>query len=102
MPFGFHPLYLVILLVIVLIIFGPGKLPQLGGAIGRSMREFRNHSEGLQDEIRNAFDDRGQEKEKGENTSQASSSSDTTSAEGTDSKPAASAPASDETTSSKK
>lgn len=99
MPFGFHPLYLVILLVIVLIIFGPGKLPQLGGAIGRSMREFRNHSEGLQDEIRNAFDERGQEK--GENTSQASAS-DTTSSEGADSKPAASAPAGDETTSKKK
>jgi sec-independent protein translocase protein TatA len=102
MPFGFHPLYLVILLVIVLIIFGPGKLPQLGGAIGRSMREFRNHSEGLQDEIRNAFDDRGQEKEKGENASQASSASDTTSAGGADSKPTASAPAADETTSTKK
>lgn len=98
MPFGFHPLYLVILLVIVLIIFGPGKLPQLGGAIGRSMREFRNHSEGLQDEIRNAFDERGQEK--GENTSQASTS-DATSAEGADSKPNASAPAADETTSKK-
>ncbi|HYZ01197.1 MAG TPA: twin-arginine translocase TatA/TatE family subunit [Candidatus Binatia bacterium] len=100
MPFGFHPLYLVILLVIVLIIFGPGKLPQLGGAIGRSMREFRNHSEGLQDEIRNAFDERGQEKEKGETTSQASAS-DTTSSEGSASKPAASAPAGDETTSKK-
>lgn len=99
MPFGFHPLYLVILLVIVLIIFGPGKLPQLGGAIGKSMREFRNHSEGLQDEIRNAFEERGQEKgEKGENTSQASAS-DTTSAGTADSKPAASAPAGDETTS---
>ena len=98
MPFGFHPLYLVILLVIVLIIFGPGKLPQLGGAIGRSMREFRNHSEGLQDEIRNAFD--GQEK--GENTSQASSSSDTTPAAGADAKPASSAPAADETTGNKK
>jgi sec-independent protein translocase protein TatA len=100
MPFGFHPLYLVILLVIVLIIFGPGKLPQLGGAIGRSMREFRNHSEGLQDEIRNAFD--GREQEKGETTAQASSSSETTSAAGSESKPAASAPAADETTSSKK
>ncbi|HEY9289250.1 MAG TPA: twin-arginine translocase TatA/TatE family subunit [Candidatus Dormibacteraeota bacterium] len=31
----------VIILVIVLIVFGPGKLGQLGGALGQSMREFR-------------------------------------------------------------
>jgi sec-independent protein translocase protein TatA len=30
-----------IVLLIVLIIFGPGKLSQLGGAIGRSVNDFR-------------------------------------------------------------
>ncbi len=54
MPFGFHPLYLVILLVIVLIIFGPGKLPELGGAVGRGIREFRRTSNELTDEIKSA------------------------------------------------
>ena len=54
MPFGFHPLYLVILLVIVLIIFGPGKLPELGGAVGRGIREFRKTSNELTDEIKSA------------------------------------------------
>ena len=49
MPFGFHPSFLIILLVIVLIIFGPGKLPELGSAFGRTMREFRKAS----DEITN-------------------------------------------------
>ena len=34
----------VILLVIVLIVFGVGKLPQIGGAIGKSIREFREAS----------------------------------------------------------
>jgi sec-independent protein translocase protein TatA len=33
-----------ILLVIVLIVFGVGKLPQVGGAIGKSIREFREAS----------------------------------------------------------
>ena len=33
-----------IILVIVIIIFGVGKLPQVGGAIGRSIREFREAS----------------------------------------------------------
>lgn len=31
-----------IILVIVIIVFGVGKLPQVGGAIGQSIREFRN------------------------------------------------------------
>lgn len=33
-----------ILLVIVLIVFGVGKLPEIGGAIGKSIREFREAS----------------------------------------------------------
>ncbi|MDW7981591.1 MAG: twin-arginine translocase TatA/TatE family subunit [Thermomicrobium sp.] len=37
----FQPTHLLLLLVIVLIVFGPGKLPQVGAAIGRSIREFR-------------------------------------------------------------
>lgn len=32
---------IVIILVVVLIIFGVGKLPQVGGAIGKSIKEFR-------------------------------------------------------------
>lgn len=31
-----------IILVIVIIIFGVGKLPQVGGALGKSIREFRD------------------------------------------------------------
>lgn len=34
----------IIILVIVLIVFGVGKLPQIGGAIGQSIREFREAS----------------------------------------------------------
>ena len=34
---------IVIILVIVLIIFGVGKLPQIGGAIGKSIKEFRRN-----------------------------------------------------------
>ena len=33
-----------ILLVIVLIVFGAGKLPEIGGALGKSIREFREQS----------------------------------------------------------
>ena len=43
---------LVILLVVVLIVFGPGKLPDIGNAIGRGVREFRKASNDLEDSIR--------------------------------------------------
>lgn len=36
-----QPGHLIVILIIVLIIFGPGKLPEIGGAVGKSLREFR-------------------------------------------------------------
>jgi sec-independent protein translocase protein TatA len=36
------PLEIVILLVIVLLIFGPKRLPDLGRSLGRGMREFKD------------------------------------------------------------
>ncbi len=45
MPFVGHSwVILVLILLIVLIVIGPGKLGDLGGAVGRSMREFRKAS----------------------------------------------------------
>jgi sec-independent protein translocase protein TatA len=41
MPIGFHPLELVVLLAILLLIFGPKRLPEMGSAIGKSIKEFR-------------------------------------------------------------
>lgn len=40
-----------IILTVVLIVFGVGKLPQVGGALGKGMREFRRGKEGLMGEI---------------------------------------------------
>jgi len=37
----FQPMHLLIILVIVLIIFGPGKLPDLGNSLGKAIREFK-------------------------------------------------------------
>jgi sec-independent protein translocase protein TatA len=47
----FHPLWLAVILVIVLIIFGPGRLPELGGAVGRAMKEFRRATSELTNEV---------------------------------------------------
>lgn len=43
---------LIILLVVVLIVFGPGKLPDIGNAIGKGVREFRKASNDLEESIR--------------------------------------------------
>ena len=40
--FGLGTTELIIILVLVLIIFGAGKLPQVGGALGKGMRNFKD------------------------------------------------------------
>lgn len=34
-------MHLIVVLAIVLIIFGPGKLPEIGAGLGKSIREFK-------------------------------------------------------------
>lgn len=46
------PLELVIILVIALLILGPGKLPDVGAALGKSIREFRKASSDVQDAVK--------------------------------------------------
>jgi sec-independent protein translocase protein TatA len=46
-----HPLWIAAILVIVLIVFGPGRLPELGGAVGKAMREFRKATSELTNEV---------------------------------------------------
>jgi sec-independent protein translocase protein TatA len=42
MPGGIGPLELAIVLVIVLVVFGPKRLPTLGRQLGSGMREFKD------------------------------------------------------------
>jgi sec-independent protein translocase protein TatA len=39
---------LIIILVIVIVIFGAGKLPEIGGALGKGIREFRSATKEIQ------------------------------------------------------
>lgn len=41
MPIGLGPWELIIILLIVVVIFGAGRLSEVGGAMGKSIREFR-------------------------------------------------------------
>jgi TatA/E family protein of Tat protein translocase len=46
------PLELVIILVIALLILGPGKLPEVGASLGKSIREFRKASSDVQESVK--------------------------------------------------
>ncbi len=46
MPFRIGPWEIALILVIILIVFGVGKLPQVGGAIGKGMRSFQKGRRG--------------------------------------------------------
>ena len=49
MPFRLGALELILLLVVVLIVFGAGKLPEIGGAMGKGIRAFKRGQEGMED-----------------------------------------------------
>ena len=50
MPFRVGPTELIIILVVVMIIFGVGRLPEIGGAMGKAIREFRSTVSGKGEE----------------------------------------------------
>ena len=50
MPFRMGPWVIALIVVIILIVFGVGKLPQVGGAIGKGLRSFRKGQQGVLEE----------------------------------------------------
>lgn len=54
-PLGWSEL--LIILIIVLIIFGPRKLPEVAEAFGKSIQKFKRASREVQDEIKNSTDE---------------------------------------------
>ena len=50
MPFKIGPIEIVLILVIILVVFGVGKLPQVGAAIGKSIRAFKEGQTGEEEE----------------------------------------------------
>jgi len=52
-----RPMHLLVILGIVLIIFGPGKLSELGSSLGKSIRGFKNAMKEPTDAIKNITDE---------------------------------------------
>ena len=59
--FGLGTSELIIILVIVLVIFGAGKLPQVGTALGKGIRNFK---EGMRDEPEAKLEEKKNENKK--------------------------------------
>ena len=53
----FQPMHLLFILAIVLIIFGPGKLPDLGRGLGKGIREFKKAKDEFDDELSKTHQD---------------------------------------------
>ncbi len=54
--FGIGPLELFLILILAVIVFGPGKLPELARQLGRTVREFRKASSELTHDFRQEFE----------------------------------------------
>jgi sec-independent protein translocase protein TatA len=50
MPFKLGPMELILILVIVVVIFGVGKMPQIGSALGKTMKAFKSGQAGDEEE----------------------------------------------------
>ena len=47
-----QPMHLLLILAIVLVVFGAGKLSQVGGALGQSIKEFKTNVNDPEEEAR--------------------------------------------------
>jgi len=53
--FGMGPMEIGVILVVALIIFGPGKLPEIGAQLGKGIRDFRAATGGITGEFQQAM-----------------------------------------------
>jgi TatA/E family protein of Tat protein translocase len=55
--FGMGTPEILVIMVVALIIFGPGKLPEIGAQVGKAVRDFRRATSDLTSEFQSSIDD---------------------------------------------
>ena len=60
--FGYSPLAIIIILLLALVIFGAGKLPEIGSSLGKGIKNFKRALEGKDEIEGQARKDDNQEK----------------------------------------
>ncbi|MCL4424334.1 MAG: TatA/E family twin arginine-targeting protein translocase [Firmicutes bacterium] len=61
---------LILILIIALVIFGPSKLPEVGRALGKGIKEFRTATRELTEEIDKAQEEKPAEKKVANSTTE--------------------------------
>lgn len=51
---------LIVILVLALIIFGPGKLPEIGKAVGRALQEFKKAAQSIEEDEKEEGNSQGE------------------------------------------
>jgi len=53
---------IIVIGVVFILLFGVKKLPEIAAALGRAIREFKKASQEIQDHVKDAIDDKGDER----------------------------------------
>ena len=62
--FGLGVTEVIIILVVALLVFGPGRLPEIGGALGKGIRDFRRALSGHEDKPASELPERSETERK--------------------------------------
>ena len=60
---------LIVILVIIVIIFGAGKLPEIGSGIGKGIKNFKEATKHQEEELKKKIDDEDEDKDKDKDNS---------------------------------
>jgi len=52
-----NPIKIALIIVVLLLVFGAKRLPEIGRSMGQSLREFKSATKGLHDDVKNSVDD---------------------------------------------
>ncbi|MDR3630538.1 MAG: twin-arginine translocase TatA/TatE family subunit [Desulfocapsaceae bacterium] len=52
----FQPMHLILILIVVLIIFGPGKLPEIGEGLAKSIKSFKKNMKDVTEDKTDSVD----------------------------------------------
>ncbi|NJD11288.1 MAG: twin-arginine translocase TatA/TatE family subunit [Gemmatimonadetes bacterium] len=51
MPFNLGPMEMILVMLVLLLVFGAKRLPELGSGLGRGIREFRRSMKDIQEDV---------------------------------------------------
>lgn len=49
---------IILIALVIIVLFGAKKLPEIGSALGRAIREFKKAGKDIQDDVKNVIEDK--------------------------------------------